>query len=829
MAMKFKVGEAPWEVQGQAAQAEPTSFAVGQAPWEQGTPPAPPQETDNYSTGESLLQGFGQGVGFGYLPQMQAGTEWALNKILPESMGGGRELTYQQARDQWVQRNQAIAEEDPGAYLTGNIAGAVAIPGMGAAKGGSALMRIARGAGMGAAYGAAANPGDTVGAPVGELQLEERGKNAALGAAIGGALPAVGAAYRGLKTGGKKLVAGMTGVPQKALETYGERGAEVDALIANNKVADLADDVTGKVQGKLDEARQAARVDVANGRLQTAEDLVSKVDEVQNNVETAKNIIRENLEGLKVSRAEQKMKVAEEARANIVNRLKNRLGSEDVDTAIAQKLQDDHSKLRQAFFANKQQLGNLLAERVQGAKGQVDARRFVEPYADLISQLRNSELAQTPAGKAEIAEMIGMVKNMFGGLQQDMTAKGAWDLQDLLRSQANLQNITGTFQSRFGAGASRLEKMWSNASKKAYDAVNAELERVAGTAGLKNAYAKTMRLQDAMETQFSTPEQMYKTLSNFDRANKVFAKQLIAGTKNLGAQAGVDLTDTAELIAQHARSKLPPEKLLTENMSAFIDKAAGQKRDKLVNQLKRLEDSFANPDKTLNTLETLGTEKNLRGGANADLVELIRKSNINPREAAKDIQAYRRLQRFDKAKTPKELAEFSEIPSMKKYVNLKNMTEKHFSTPEKTFKTLSGIEAPSRAYTKKVVGQIENQTGVPIQSNADLLEAARYFAKPGLVPYSGGYSTSTSRTLTGTAIGGALGSAIGGPVGGAVGSAAGLAATSPLAVKKLMQTYRTLMSRGEVQKAKAVMKQLEPYLQQVEGYKMTTPWINMGQ
>jgi len=196
MGQAFKKGEAPWEVDGSQADVPAQGFQAGSAPWEtQGPAQAatPPVETDNYSAAESGLEGLGQGISFGYLPQLQAGAEVLANKVLPESMGGQQDLTYQQAKDSWLKRNQAIATEDPGAYLGGNVAGALLLPGMGAAKGVTALGRIAKAAGTGAVLGGIANPGDIEGQS-GDLQLAERFDNAKTGALMGGAAQGLGGA-----------------------------------------------------------------------------------------------------------------------------------------------------------------------------------------------------------------------------------------------------------------------------------------------------------------------------------------------------------------------------------------------------------------------------------------------------------------------------------------------------------------------------------------------------------------------------------------------------------------------------------------------------------
>jgi len=232
MGIAFKKGEAPWEVGDQAAtqpspSAPPQGFKAGSAPWETqaATPPQGPAP-EQFSTAESGLEGLGQGISFGYLPQLQAGAEVAGNKLLgvlpnaltPKSIEGAYDpnLTYQSAKDQWLKRNAAIATEDPGAYMGGNVAGSLLLPGMGAAKGTTALARVAKAAGTGALIGGLSNPGDVEGQS-GSLQIPERIENAQTGAIMGGAMQGLGGALGSAKTALAK------GREQLALKLAGAR------------------------------------------------------------------------------------------------------------------------------------------------------------------------------------------------------------------------------------------------------------------------------------------------------------------------------------------------------------------------------------------------------------------------------------------------------------------------------------------------------------------------------------------------------------------------------------------------------------------------------
>ena len=169
-------------------------------------PSAPPQETGGAA--QAALEGFGQTASMGYLPQLQAAAETGVDK-LGEFFGVGPaaadaklreqgfklpERGYVQARDENIARQEAQAKEHPGASMAGKGAG-IAVTSMlpvGAAKGAASFGGAAlRGAATGAAQGAAYNPGDVKG-EVSPLQLEDRGKNALIGGAVGAPLGAIG-------------------------------------------------------------------------------------------------------------------------------------------------------------------------------------------------------------------------------------------------------------------------------------------------------------------------------------------------------------------------------------------------------------------------------------------------------------------------------------------------------------------------------------------------------------------------------------------------------------------------------------------------------------
>ena len=142
------------------------------------------------ATGNAIINMFGD-----YLPQIKAKG----GQILAGE-GISNDENYVKRRDKEIADEKALAEKYPKADLAGKFIGFVAP--MVATGGGSAaaealpwvekvpslVSSMGKSAAFGGAIGAAQNPGDTPGV-VDPLQLKDRGKNAMIGTALGGAIP----------------------------------------------------------------------------------------------------------------------------------------------------------------------------------------------------------------------------------------------------------------------------------------------------------------------------------------------------------------------------------------------------------------------------------------------------------------------------------------------------------------------------------------------------------------------------------------------------------------------------------------------------------------
>jgi len=255
MAEKFPVGQAPWETGG--APKEKSAFRVGQAPWDQPqaapAPSAPP--ADPNSGAEATLEGFGQGGTFGYLPNLQARLAQMGNAVLPESMGGGGDESYEDLKKAFQRRDLALKSAHPIASVAGNVGGAVMsapaggmlIKGAGAAMKGAQAMR--------AAGEAAPLVGELLDAPA-----------ALLPGAAGTAAPGVASVAQPVSTLAKVGKAAATGAGYGAIENpemeadpndpYGELKARLSNAALGGITGGVTEGVLSGVSNRLAKAGQ---------------------------------------------------------------------------------------------------------------------------------------------------------------------------------------------------------------------------------------------------------------------------------------------------------------------------------------------------------------------------------------------------------------------------------------------------------------------------------------------------------------------------------------------------------------------------------------------
>ena len=156
-----------------------------------------------YTMADSAARGAVQGFTLGFADEGAAAAEqvWESAKIL--STEGFKE-GYQEKRDAIRQADYNAQQENPGSYLAGEVAGAIAVPIPGAAAARTVGAVAKQGAKLGAAYGAGASDADLT---------EGEYLEAATDTAIGGVAGAAGGAA--LAKGVPVLVNAVKGIPGK--------------------------------------------------------------------------------------------------------------------------------------------------------------------------------------------------------------------------------------------------------------------------------------------------------------------------------------------------------------------------------------------------------------------------------------------------------------------------------------------------------------------------------------------------------------------------------------------------------------------------------------
>ncbi len=194
---------------------------------------------------EASARGAGQGV-FGIGDEVVAGAKnpvgfakAAINYVAPDSMdfdeNDPKLKAYRAETEVQRARDDRGWEEEPLAYGSGMTLGSVAAPGGVVAKGVSKLARVGSGAALGV--------GNAIGGSENE-SIYDDGSSLALGGAIGGALPALGAAVEGA---GQSI----RGKLAKKGEGAGEKYLDNPELLTENLgAADRADDISTGIKGR---------------------------------------------------------------------------------------------------------------------------------------------------------------------------------------------------------------------------------------------------------------------------------------------------------------------------------------------------------------------------------------------------------------------------------------------------------------------------------------------------------------------------------------------------------------------------------------------------
>lgn len=222
----------PWEKYA------PVQASAPQAPAEA---PLPSADTESQVTeaANAGLQGYGQGATLGYLPQLQAGFGYAVEKA-NEALGGDQATPYADLREHFKRRNERLKEESPIATGVGNVAGVLGGSLIGGTETSAALKglgitgKAAQAAAAGGAYGALSNPEVESTDEDPYANLKARLKNAGIGTAFGfGGEKVIGGTARALEKAGEKL-------SQKAVvKQIGANAGQIKKILQKGNVDEI--------------------------------------------------------------------------------------------------------------------------------------------------------------------------------------------------------------------------------------------------------------------------------------------------------------------------------------------------------------------------------------------------------------------------------------------------------------------------------------------------------------------------------------------------------------------------------------------------------------
>lgn len=298
---------------------------------------------------EAFTQSFGNSAAFGYLPQLQAIAEPAiqgvLDQFLPEDPKGftvneAPQKNYTQRRDEYIREGQQLSDENPYSSAAGTIAGVIT---SGAATGGglakllgtsakAATMggRLAQAGKTGIATGLIRNPGDTEG-EISPLQPLDRVQNAGTDALTGmvfqGGLEGLGKAASGIKNASQNL---KDFAEKRALSASG-------AMKRDFKLLDKLGTKSSVGRTAIEEGLVKAGDSVED----IAEKVVTKKNEVGNNIGKIYSSAKDELAQNPHLDSEINLhKILDDFEAELSSKYKGKAGGKKVINSIKDRLED---------------------------------------------------------------------------------------------------------------------------------------------------------------------------------------------------------------------------------------------------------------------------------------------------------------------------------------------------------------------------------------------------------------------------------------------------------------------------------------------------------
>lgn len=408
---------------------------------------------------EAFIQGLGNSASYGYLPQIQAAVEPAIQGVadlfsddtdqkLKEQgfdIQNAPAQTYTQRRDQYIKEGQQLADENPYSSMAGNIGGTIAT---GIATGGglSKLLgntaraatfggRAAQAARAGAVVGAIRNPGDTEG-EISPLQPLERIKNAGTDALTGmvfqGGIEGLGKAGGVIKDAGKNL---KTYSELKALKASGARLKDFRKAFGKGKASALGKEVIDEgivgIGDDIGDIAQKAKkaASESNARL---DDVYTQADEVLSqsagpvNFQVNLKNVADKLRGTLKTKYANSLD-GDEVIASVEKELEKISSKRDITFGELRKLRQsidekiNHSKLKQDLPAYQEELSNLrnlIQDEVKTKLGNVSPelkKTFIRENKKLSNLIEISNMAKDKVSRETSNASFGMRERLAGG------------------------------------------------------------------------------------------------------------------------------------------------------------------------------------------------------------------------------------------------------------------------------------------------------------------------------------------------------------------------------------------------------------------------------
>lgn len=373
------------------------------------------QEPTPEQKAEAGLMGFAETATLGFLPQIQAGVETAVEAISDPTEQINEELREQgfnikeipskfvDKRDKAIKNIKRLERIAPTAFITGQVAGAISTPALGAAKVAKAasFTKKALAAGLsGGVTGFVQNPGDTEGI-VDPLQLKERVQNAAVGTLAG-------AAGQGIFSGAGKLFNTFVKSPRTLKKFAGQRALKA----------------AGFIQSDLKKLRRISGRDMRLGDFLLEKNIVEVGDTIEAIAKKAETLKQNSGSIIGRVYGDATNKLQDQAFLNSLSPAKRRLVDETKINAV-----EIAAKLKEKF-----------ASKFKGKAGGTEIINSINKRMD--------ELAQN--GTDVNLQQIKEVRSSFDGLINWSKRQG--DLPDLQRAYTEIRNeLKNTAEKRIKA------------------------------------------------------------------------------------------------------------------------------------------------------------------------------------------------------------------------------------------------------------------------------------------------------------------------------------------------------------------------------------------